>query len=126
MVNQTIPGIRVDGHTPGPWKIVRHTSGPDQALSPSDDWSIVGPNAESIVFEGAGRKVARETEANARLIAAAPELLEAVQNFLGLFDNAVYRRKLADDALYPDVIRHARAAIAKASPSPTFTEVGNG
>jgi hypothetical protein len=51
---------------------------------------------------------------NATLIASAPELAEATANLLGLFDNAVYRRRLAGDALYAEAIEQARAALAKA------------
>lgn len=34
--------------------------------------------------------------------------LEAVENLLGLFDNPIYRRRLAGNPLYGEAIRHAR------------------
>lgn len=51
-------------HTPGPWGLVRH----------EDTW-LVGPG---IVIDD----TAEEDEANARLIAAAPELLAALERTL--------------------------------------------
>jgi hypothetical protein len=55
----------------------------------------------------------QEAQANARLIAAAPDLLEACKTFLGLWP--------ADRPYHPDVkiaAEMARAAIAKAQPNP--------
>ncbi len=56
-------------HTPGPWTLL-----PDRTFSELGDKRIIGANKISpgIVFGGLGA----ETEANARLIAAAPALLE--------------------------------------------------
>lgn len=48
--------------------------------------------------------------ANARLIAAAPDLLEACLAFLARYDNHM----VAADLLFSDVADTARAAIAKA------------
>lgn len=50
---------------------------------------------------------------NAKLIAAAPELLESLQNMLAAFDNPILRRKLDSD-FNAEAIDTARAAIAKA------------
>lgn len=55
-----------------------------------------------------------EAAALALNMAAAPDLLEATENFLGLFDNPIYRRKLAGDSLYEEAIKQARAAREKA------------
>lgn len=49
----------------------------------------------------------------AQLFAAAPELLEALQNMIGAFDNPIVRRKLPSD-FNSEAIQSARAAIAKA------------
>ena len=50
----------------------------------------------------------KEAEANARLIAAAPELLEALQNMLGLTEASDYMG-------VGEIEQQARAAIAKAT-----------
>ena len=52
--------------------------------------------------------------ANAQLIAAAPDLLEALQNMIGAFDNPIVRRKLPSD-FNSEAIQSARAAINKAT-----------
>jgi hypothetical protein len=59
-------------HTPGPW-----THQADSTFSTLGDRRLVGANLISpgIVFGGLGP----ETDANARLIAAAPELLAALK-----------------------------------------------
>ena len=54
--------------------------------------------------------------ANARLIAAAPELLEALQNMVGAFDTPVASRRISDN--FSNECRdQARAAIEKATKS---------
>lgn len=47
------------------------------------------------------------------LITAAPDLLEALQNMIGAFDNPIVRRKLPSD-FNSEAIQSARAAITKA------------
>lgn len=63
-----------------------------------------------------------EIEANARLIAAAPDLYDALRNMMGAFDNPVRRVNFASD-FADEAINTARAAIAKAEgrrcPSPS-------
>ena len=86
-------------HTPGPW-----------AVNPTGDigpW-YVGTQDEGIADCDLGFCGAEEFEANARLIAAAPDLLEACE------------RLMRD---YPDksnstAIEAIRAAIAKATETP--------
>jgi hypothetical protein len=85
-------------YTPGPWESVRHSNsliGIRQKGSGDDLCQVVQP---------AGR---REQKANAHLIAAAPELLEALKNTLSWLTS------------YPgegtaQCYAKARAAIAKA------------
>lgn len=61
-------------HTPGPWRVV----GPQAVKSPTGEVATVYParHSESIEEEDAGR------EANARLIAAAPDLLAALRDII--------------------------------------------
>ncbi len=80
-------------HTPGPWV--------------QDKWGHVqDTGGRGVRFEGvtiAGRST-EETKANARLIAAAPDLLEALRYAV---DNPEFSSEVFD--------RMARAAIAKAT-----------
>jgi nicotinic acid phosphoribosyltransferase len=83
-------------HTPGPWEI-----------NPEDHTEILArlkPKNpyQSIIAETSGYKADRE--GNAALIAAAPELLEALEN-LTMVD---------DELLYPAAIEQAKGAIKKA------------
>lgn len=71
------------GHTPGPW-----------CAEPADmfgDHNIVlGDNADdarAIAAVVSNLRAPSEVEANARLIAAAPDLLEACQELIGVIDS---------------------------------------
>ena len=98
-------------HTPGPWE-----TKPEECDKPyirirgtrlGSRYKVA--NAITPVYDGVGAREAEETRANARLIAAAPELLEALQAII-------------NDGLHCDVVPHlhtkARAAIAKATGEP--------
>lgn len=86
-------------HTPGPWRL----SGPDHFY----DYTIQGPTEELAIAAAVNGEMRRmggelaEHEANARLIAAAPELLEALQAVVRVRDKAAFDQ--------------ARAAIRKAT-----------
>ena len=58
-------------HTPGPWKIQRHPNGKERRLV------VVGKSGMVADIDWNGE---RENDANARLIATAPELLAAVKD----------------------------------------------
>lgn len=86
------------GHTPGPWHL---------GMQPGP--IVYGPNGEQVADMRRGMLHRHEDVANIRLIAAAPELLEAVKEFM--------------THVYPDRVeslRHTKAialmwaAIAKA------------
>lgn len=64
--------------------------------------------------EGMGPVAIAAGQDNARLIAAAPDLLAALQNMLGAFDNPVRRRKMPGE-FEDESIASARAAIALAT-----------
>ena len=84
-------------HTPGPWEAVGLTV------------CQVPPGGREIIFGAHNTRSGDkdERQANARLIAAAPELLEALR---GLVETSETRDRLAIE----DALIHARAAIAKA------------
>lgn len=87
-------------HTPGPWTI-----------GGSRDWSgwVVGPESTPPVAT-IGQGV-EEWRANGKLIAAAPELLEAVQRALAVEASVTQGQERELRAGYLDLLR---AAIAKA------------
>lgn len=94
-------------HTPGPW-IIGESSMADREITTQDrlDKSY-GPICEiDCYFEG---QHGVEQEANSRLIAAAPDLLESLVNIVGL-------AKLAAAPIhqYKAAIAAAEAAIRKA------------
>ena len=91
-------------HTPGPW---------DADLLDIRDWTFDIPVVRQADYgwricavSGTNRQVG---EANARLIAAAPELYEALEDILILVDH---------DALPFDLLTRIRAVVAKASGDP--------
>jgi len=87
-------------HTPGPW----HTGGQDDRIIYAADGFAV---ADATVFHG------RPETHNARLIAAAPELLDALKVLLSLHDSQV------DTADAWNVsMEEARTAISKATGEP--------
>jgi hypothetical protein len=98
-------------HTPGPWSLrFRHSAF-------SGEWfdGVVGPDGEQIRVEGMTLTTGEVAMANARLIAAAPELLTFLQDFAGDF-------AATSD---PDVrayVNDALALIAAATPAPSTQE----
>lgn len=84
-----------DKHTPGPWSVHQESIEPD--------WHIVTTVGGAIVANVSDRG---EWGANAHLIAAAPDLLEALKNMLSKCG--------CGTALGCKVCDAARAAIAKA------------
>ena len=93
-------------HTPGPWMKAERLNGPWWHISSSH--SVGGRQAVACVHGESKRGAtayAEMFEANARLIAAAPDLLDALQAFPGFTDDAT-----AGDAW----LEKMRAAIAKA------------
>ncbi len=86
-------------HTPGPWK---HTYMPRLSV-------IHGPNGEHVADTGAWRDDEHpEMRANAHLIAAAPDLLEALEVLIANAEVNYDARQWLDGKA------KARAAIAKA------------
>jgi hypothetical protein len=88
-------------HAPGPWVI--HESGLVLALGPGGDVRT----SESVAYAGHDRaqifhKQNQTGMANARLIAAAPDMLEALES------------AMADGFLCGEVVEKVAAAIAKA------------
>lgn len=78
-------------HTPGPWNITRKGYGYVDIRTPHK--TSAEPNGQHVATAYQGSSIDRkESEANARLIAAAPDLLAALQQMRRQFDT--YRRSL--------------------------------
>ncbi len=92
-------------HTPGPWVASPAIRSGFTIDAKCDPWLIVTTSDEE------GRYGSIETEANARLIAAAPELLAALQVVLRDY-TAVH--DIGDVEMQP-ALYQARAAITKAT-----------
>ena len=90
-------------HTPGPWRA-------NYRNSPSGEWfdGVVGPDGERIRVDGLTLTSGPVARANSVLIAAAPDLLEALQEVMEA--HAVPSSICAERPAYDK----ARAAIAKA------------
>ncbi|MBW4789160.1 hypothetical protein JQS35_11170 [Alcaligenes faecalis subsp. faecalis] len=90
-------------HTPGPWRVGRHFTDDEGYREIAIEATVRGvecvPASVALQFVNCGGM----QEANARLIAAAPELLEAL----------TWAADNPDDSAY--WIKQARAAIAKAT-----------
>ena len=91
-------------HTPGPWEAVGLTV------------CQVPPGGREIIFGAHNTRSGDkdERQANARLIAAAPELLEALREFVSLMPSAEGLGGHAPIGAFQIVADLARAAIAKA------------
>jgi hypothetical protein len=100
-------------HTLGPWRVIIDDTGgsftgwPSVSASDELDCSIV--HRAGFKQEYWGDLSQREAIANAHLIAAAPDLLEALINL-----EAMAERYRQTGAPIPDAQKSARAAIAKA------------
>lgn len=95
-------------HTPGPWTISKSRQ--------PNGWEIIGPANQPVAIEpwhgDASHALYKEIyEANARLIAAAPELLKALRDY-------VERHEAAGPCDGLPEYEAARAAIAKATCNP--------
>lgn len=96
----------VSKHTPGPWQTLAEEFDRPyiRVRGTQVGWRYKIANVLTPVYEGVHSKEADETRANASLIAAAPDLLEALEAQLAVTDWS--EQEKANEL--------ARAAIAKA------------
>lgn len=94
----------MSGHTPEPWTARKHTDTAGWTVSAGSSVASVRPRPEA--------------EANAHLIAAAPELLAALKRVVaGFWADTQERERETFRHNYPDHgVVQAEAAIAKAEP----------
>jgi hypothetical protein len=94
-------------HTPGPWKI---------GCNLTDEEAIIGPKNQVVVdaawLGGSACKLSIDNEADARLITAAPDLLDALQICEGNISSLLAS---AHPKVYGEWLDVVSAAIAKAT-----------
>lgn len=114
-MNESSVTETVIGHTPGPWKYepLSAAAHADPDLEAREDdlfWifntAVVEPVVEHVLAT-VHRYPVEQAEANARLIAAAPDLLEACKFFLSVLD--INRAATAESP-----VDRIRAAVARA------------
>lgn len=93
-------------HTPGPWGHLTILGSSES----SQGFKIIGSDWFGIATVAPLDEDGREGKANARLIAAAPELLEAIQRLIA---TGLHEREYHEFMSNP--MHYARAAIAKAT-----------
>lgn len=112
-------------HAPGPWQIVHGYTAlriPDGSGIP-DGFGIMAESAPDLICEcGLCGNVAQATInlANARLIAAAPDLLEACKTAIRILQPSCRGR--IDDVFGGAVLEKLGQAIAKATEAPNPTQ----
>ena len=113
-----VPATPRPAYTPGPWRVKQtgFTYFRDLTILGEDWHGEETPIAAALVRNalhpyGRADKARAEIEANARLIASAPELLEALERISTAYDETL-RHPIAAPLL--QAIYRARAAIAKA------------
>lgn len=91
--------------TPGPWSILPNghcVAGPDPKHA---EFGVSG-----VAMCGMARRTEAEARANARLIAAAPDLLQTLRSCVSVL-RAAHMHKLT----IPNLVAHAESVIAKAT-----------
>lgn len=102
-------------HTPGPWRVERSLDGrSDGYIRPVNGHVEPGAVAPVAVARVVGSRGRGETEANARLIAAAPELLAALEELVAWQNGPPLSTPKYEDG-WGNAMRAAAAAIQKAS-----------
>lgn len=112
--------------TPAPVADAKHTSGPWEIVPQPTYELIYGPNSVLVGSAYGGTRTwgisLKERRANARLIAAAPEMLEALRWAVGMAEEAIIVRETGDDpedtpeiiAMHRQELARAQAVLAKA------------
>ena len=99
-------------HTPEPWEILRHDLGDEEIFFVPVE--ILAGNGKLVVaYEGglapaAHEWTAEEIEANASLIAAAPDMLRALEAACGESEESDYLMQAQIQAMCRSAIRKAR------------------
>ena len=102
-------------HTPGPWEVRADPSHYDSFTT------VVAGSGEQrkgmlreLIVEIGGWAGIETAEANARLIAAAPDLLAACQRLVTLIDESDQWSDVVSGTAMGEIVNEARTAVAKA------------
>ena len=102
-------------HTPGPWEVRADPSHYDSFTT------VVAGSGEQrkgmlreMIVEIGGWAGIETAEANARLIAAAPDLLAACQRLVTLIDESDQWSDVVSGTAMGEIVNEARTAVAKA------------
>lgn len=98
-------------HTPGPWEIRRSQSGYPYQIRAPHIQDAPGAIIDVTRWGSISMPSSEEGEANARLISATPDLLEALRNCLSLVELKFGNTDQTGNA----AIEQAKAALAKAT-----------
>jgi len=98
-------------HTPGPWYSLKDTLHEGQYFVRVQTYGY----APLATVRGDKRSTLKQSEANARLISAAPDLLEALKSLLWYVDQLEMVVYSADDNGTHEEVAKAKAAMAKAT-----------
>lgn len=105
----------MSAHTPGPWTahgaIVKSHTG---AVSESPNWSVLGPAGQRLYVTVGYEHINPQAERDARLIAAAPDLLEALQLCADFVGSPSAYSPTSDDGMYA-LAETIEAVLAKAT-----------
>ena len=96
-------------HTPGPW-VADFEAYPIMVRSKTETWPLLDELGNQEGESGAFVCNAGDNKANARLIAAAPELLEALE-----FIECVYRKNIVKEGEPSKTLNDLQSVIAKAT-----------
>lgn len=102
-------------HTPGSWRVCAYYPNLIKVDAPGRTICTITRPSQSITWEDKeAQRIVKQTEqANARLIAAAPELLAALNALVGAFDGDVECTEILN--MIKDDKGAIRSAIAKAT-----------
>lgn len=106
-------------HTSGPWQAVVRKYGMWRVVGPeTEEVNVLGRVYRPVIAENiGGHEEGDDGESNARLIAAAPELLSALEQLLEIGERGYIERRETGKPTWhvlPEITKIASAAIAKA------------
>lgn len=112
-----MPDTKAKGYTKGPWEAQQYLDGERQICSGSRKIAVMTWTLRDMQHEGDSP----EDEANARLIAACPELLEALERMVGFLTTLqttlqnLYPNNRQEFIANSTAMQMSRAAIRKAT-----------
>ena len=100
-------------HTPGPWVVEYSSKGHPYAINAPGDTGIPGAVGHVVRWRGIGFPTSERARANALLMAASPDMLEALQETV--LQLQYLADKFGETGTGAAVLARVNAAIAKAT-----------